>query len=128
MKRLGVYLVIAFIRSSLHEVFCKNSLLKSFAKFRIKHLCQNLFLNEVAGPGIFFWILRNFEEHFIYRALPGDCFCLALVEAVVISTIWSMIAHIHWNLFPWNKHAQVKSDDGLFVVKNAAQKLQLWKQ
>ena len=121
-KRLGVYLVIAFIRSSLHEVFCKNSLLKSFAKFRIKHLCQNLFLNEVAGPGIFFWILQNFEEHFIYRTLPGDCFCFALVEAVVISTIWSMILYIDWNLFPRNKHASVKSDDGLSLVKKSCTK------
>ena len=54
MKRLGVYLVIALIRSSLHEVLCKNAILKGFGKFRNRHLCHSLFLNEVAGPGIFF--------------------------------------------------------------------------
>ena len=35
------------------EVFCKKGVLKSFAKFPGKHLCQSLFFNKVAGlrPG-----------------------------------------------------------------------------
>ena len=33
------------------EVFCKKSVLKNFAKFTGKHLCQSLFLNKVAGLG-----------------------------------------------------------------------------
>ena len=37
-------------RSSRLEVFCKRGVLKSFAKFTGKHLCQSLlFLNKVAG-------------------------------------------------------------------------------
>ena len=36
-------------RRSLPEVFCKNGVLRNFAKFTGKHLCQRLFLNEVAG-------------------------------------------------------------------------------
>ena len=31
------------------EVFCSKGVLKNFAKFTGKHLCQSLFLNEVAG-------------------------------------------------------------------------------
>ena len=31
------------------EVFCKKSVLKNFAKFTEKHLCQSLFFNKVAG-------------------------------------------------------------------------------
>ena len=31
------------------EVFCKKGVLKSFAKFTGKHLCQSLFYNKVAG-------------------------------------------------------------------------------
>ena len=36
-------------RSSRPEVFCKNGVLKNFAKFTGKHLCQSLFFNKVAG-------------------------------------------------------------------------------
>ena len=43
-------------RSSRPEVFCKKGVLKNFAKFAGKHLCQSLFFNEVAG-------LRPFIEH-----------------------------------------------------------------
>ena len=54
------------------EVFCKKAVLKYFAKFAEKHLCQSLIFNKVAGlrpatsikRGLwhrcFLWILRNF--------------------------------------------------------------------
>ena len=31
------------------EVFCKESILKNFARFIGKHLCQGLFFDKVAG-------------------------------------------------------------------------------
>ena len=55
-------------RSSRPEVFCKG-VLRNFAKFTGKHLCQSLFFNKVSGlrtgAGVFLWILRNFflTEH-----------------------------------------------------------------
>ena len=36
------------IRSSRPEVFCKQGVLRNFAKFTGKHLCQSLFFNKVA--------------------------------------------------------------------------------
>ena len=36
-------------RSSCPEVLCKKVVLKSFARFTGKHLCQSLFFNKVAG-------------------------------------------------------------------------------
>ena len=36
-------------RSSHPEVFCKKDVLRNFAKFTEKHLCQRLFFNKVAG-------------------------------------------------------------------------------
>ena len=36
-------------RSSRLEVFCKKGVLRNFAKFTGKHLCQGLFFNIVAG-------------------------------------------------------------------------------
>ena len=37
------------IRSNHLEVFCKKGVLRNFAKFTGKHLCQSLFFNKVAG-------------------------------------------------------------------------------
>ena len=37
-------------KSSCPEVLCKKGLLKHFAKFTGKHLCQGLIFNKVAGP------------------------------------------------------------------------------
>ena len=60
------------LRSSLPEVFCKESVLESFAKFAGKHLCHSIFFNKVtglspatyskrdSGTGVFKLILRNF--------------------------------------------------------------------
>ena len=36
-------------KSSRPEVFCKKGILKNFAKFTGKYLCQSLFFNKVAG-------------------------------------------------------------------------------
>ena len=41
--------IVENIRSSRPEVFCKKGVLRNFAKFAGKHLCQSLFLNKVAG-------------------------------------------------------------------------------
>ena len=37
-------------RSSRPKVFCKEGVLRNFAKFIDKHLCQGLFYNKVTGP------------------------------------------------------------------------------
>ena len=39
-------------RSSRPEVFCEKVVLRNFAKFTGKHLCQILFFNKVAGFGL----------------------------------------------------------------------------
>ena len=41
---------ILTFRSSRPEVFYKKGVLRNFAKFTGKHLCQSLFFNKVAGP------------------------------------------------------------------------------
>ena len=37
-------------RSSRRKVFCKIGVLRNFAKFTGKHLCQSLFFNKVSRP------------------------------------------------------------------------------
>ena len=39
-----------WLRSSRPDVFCEKGVLRNFAKFTGKHLCQGLFFNKVAPP------------------------------------------------------------------------------
>ena len=52
-------------RNGHQEVFCKKSVLKNFAKFTEKHLCQSLFFTKVTdfGTGVFLRILQKFLEY-----------------------------------------------------------------
>ena len=46
-------LVLLLNRSSHPEVFCKKGVLRSFAKFKGKHLCQSLFFKKEALAQVF---------------------------------------------------------------------------
>ena len=60
-------------------MLCKKAVLRNFAKFTGKHMCQSLVFNKVAGlrlyqkrdsgTGVFLWILRNSS-----RTSLGGCF------------------------------------------------------
>ena len=54
------------VRSSRPEVFCKKGVLRNFAKFTGKHLCQSLFFNEVTSlsPAILL------KKRFWHRRFP----------------------------------------------------------
>ena len=49
MKDFHVLLSYDFLQKQPPEVFCKKDVLRNFAKFTGKHLCQSLFFNKVAG-------------------------------------------------------------------------------
>ena len=63
-------------RSSRPETFCKKVVLRDFAKFTAKHLCQSLFLNKVAGfikKRLWQWcfpvnFVKFFKNIFFHRA------------------------------------------------------------
>ena len=48
-NKLPNFCLVANIRSSRPDVFCKKGVLRNFAKFTGKHLCQSLFFNKVVG-------------------------------------------------------------------------------
>ena len=48
-KTFQITLLLGTFRSNRPEVLCKKYVLRNFAKFTGKHLCQRLFLNKVAG-------------------------------------------------------------------------------
>ena len=72
--------------SSPPEVFCKIGVVRKFAKFKGKHLCQSLFFNKVARLWSAtllkktFWhrcFLQEFCEIFVklFSITSGGCFC-----------------------------------------------------
>ena len=77
MQTSEILTVIAVIgrryRSSRLEVFCswfrRKHILRNFAKFTGKHLCQSVFLNKSSD------LLRNFQEHLFLKNTSGGCFC-----------------------------------------------------
>ena len=59
-------------RSSLPDVFCKKGVLKNFANFTGKHLCQSLFyIKKGTLAQVFSWkFCEIFEIIFFYRTPP----------------------------------------------------------
>ena len=49
MQALREITEVKMSRGSRPEVFSKKGVLRNFAKFTGKHLCQRLFFNKVAG-------------------------------------------------------------------------------
>ena len=67
------YADVRFFRSSHQRCSVTKGVLRNFAKFTGKHLCQNLFFNKVAGLSSKFCKIS--KNTFFYRILPDDCFC-----------------------------------------------------
>ena len=62
-------------RSSCPEVFFKKSVLRNFAKFTRKHLCQSFFFNKTAGLIKLQVLSRNFiKKEALAQVLPCE-FC-----------------------------------------------------
>ena len=76
----------ATVRSSHRGCSVRKGVLRNFAKFTGKHLCQSLFLIKMqdwdlqlylkrdSGLGVFLWNFRHFWEHLFYRTFLGECF------------------------------------------------------
>ena len=67
------------LRSSRLEVYCKKDVLRNFAKFTGKHLCQSLFFNKVADQEILAQVFscefcEICQNIFFYRTPPDNCF------------------------------------------------------
>ena len=65
-------------RSSRPEVFCKKGILRNFAKFTGKHLCQSLFFNKVAQ--VFSYEFCEISKNtFFHRTPPVDASAVILI-------------------------------------------------
>ena len=78
----------SLLRSSRPDVFCKKGILRNFAKFTGKHLCQSLFLIKLQASGDCFWV--NFRNLLAY-------------SRGWLSTIWTLsfifLQNWYWNIF-----------------------------
>ena len=93
-----------FVQKQLPEVFLKKGVLKNFAKFTGKHLCQGLFFNKVAG--LFYWkalCKYHYLSSFIYFLFIG---VESNIQNKKVRTTWKNAV-----VFP-PKHAE-KSDETL---------------
>ena len=73
-------------KSSRLEVFCEKGVLRNFANFRGKHLCQGLFFDKVAG-------LRPatlLKKKLWHRCLPVN-FVKFLRTPFLIEHLWWLI-------------------------------------
>ena len=62
--------------TSCPELFCKEGILKSFAKFTGKHLCQNLFLIKLQTEGLLLYgqyFSIPDETRLMYNYIPAIC-------------------------------------------------------
>ena len=80
-----------FFRSSRPEVFCKKGVVRNFAKFTGKHLCQSLFLNKVPGlrPSAYNFnkketLAQAFSCEFCEISKNTFCYRTALVAILVL--------------------------------------------
>ena len=72
------------IRSSHPEAFCKKGVHSNFAKFKVKHMCQSLLFNKVAGLR-----LRH-------RCFPAN-FVKFLRPPFFIEHLWWLLQQIYWS-------------------------------
>ena len=72
--------------SSRPDVFFEKGVLRNFAKFTRKHLCQRLFFNKVAG-------LRPKACNFIKKESPAQVFSCEFCE-ISKNTIFNRTCHI----------------------------------
>ena len=95
-------------RSSHQRCSIKKGVLKNFAKFTGKQLCQGLFFNKVAACNVFkkrLWHryfpvnFAKFLEYLFYRTPLDDCFykCkLFIFTFLIFNIFWNLLCIFFW--------------------------------
>ena len=83
-------------RSSRPDVFCKKRVLRNFAKFTGKHLCQRprpvILAKRDSGTGVFMWIFREISKKTFYYRTP-----LVAVSYKKLFIEFFFIEEFYWN-------------------------------
>ena len=122
-------------RSSLRRCSVRKGVLKNFAIFAGEHLCLSLFLiNKVAGlkanllkrrlatllkrnsnTDIFLWILRNFQEHLIWKTSANGCFWRWREKSLDL-IFFAILTHLVWIFLIISMFSIIVSFPGLVVI------------
>ena len=76
-------------------MFCEKGVLRNFAKFTGKHLCQSLFFNKVAGGACNFIKKETLAHNFIKKETLAQLFSCEFCE---ISNNIFLTEHLWWLL------------------------------
>ena len=95
------------------KVFCKKGVLRNFAKFTGKHLCQSLFFNKVAG------LIRSFKK--LLQNTSGGLFLITTTAKPVYSghLLFLKKCPLYRVLdFPWEKKTiGIKMEDFFHTIR-----------
>ena len=95
-KTALVYLQFLFLQKQPPEMFYKKSVLRNFAKFTGKHVCQSIFFNKVSG-------LRPLETILLRKRLCHRCFVVNFAKflrtPVLQKTFWWLLLFLVVILF-----------------------------
>ena len=75
-------------RSSRPEVFCEKGILRNFAKFAEKYLCQSLFFNKVARVSF-----SSFIKKETLTQVPSCEFCVISKNTFFTEHLWWLLLH-----------------------------------
>ena len=84
--RASHFQFVAF-RSGRPKVFCKKGALSNFSKFTRKHLCQTLFVNNVARPATLL------KKRLLHRCFPVN-FEKFIRTPFFIEHLWWLLLHV----------------------------------
>ena len=118
---LNLMKILTWFRSSHQRCSVRKGVLRNFANFTGKHLCQSLYFNKIreSGTGVFLWILRNFWQHLFYRTSLGDCFLLIVMkwlwqsmkQANGLTKALSHLLPMHPFSTPWKRQKTLQFSD-----------------
>ena len=100
IKKIVVSILITVMRSSHQTCSVTKGVLRNFAKFTGKHLCQVSFLRKRSWHRCFPVNFTKFLRTLFYRTHPDDCFChssygTSVVDFELINTGWNLIKFSH---------------------------------
>ena len=112
------FILLIKTRSSRPKMFCKKVVLRNFANFIGKQLCQNLFFNKVAGLRL---------ATLLKKRLWHRCFTVNFAKFLRTFFLtehlrWLLLKRVYWKFyiqvpgFCNIHHNKAKSEDKIFLV------------
>ena len=90
------HLFVQTIFNEMNEVFCEKDVLRNFAKFIRKHLCQSLFFNKAAGLRS----LTFLKKETLAQIFPVNFAKFLRTAFIIEQLLWLLQKYLTLNCFP----------------------------